>query len=84
LPGLITKVQGTGLLFSCELAPEFKCFGAGSTEEWLREHGIGVIHGGVNSLRFTPTFMVTSAEVDLVVDSVKQALLHGPRMAKAA
>jgi len=43
-----------------------------------------VIHGGVNSLRFTPTFMVTSAEADLVVDSVKQALLHGPRMAKAA
>jgi acetylornithine/succinyldiaminopimelate/putrescine aminotransferase len=84
LPGLITKVQGTGLLFSCELAPEFKCFGAGSTEDWLREHGIGVSHGGVNSLRFTPTFMVTSAEVDLVVDAVKQALLHGPRMAKAA
>ncbi len=84
LPGLITKVQGTGLLFSCELAPEFKCFGAGSTEEWLREHGIGVIHGGVNSLRFTPTFMVTSAEVDLVVGAVKQALVHGPRMAKAA
>jgi hypothetical protein len=25
---LITKVQGTGLLFSCELAPEFKCYGA--------------------------------------------------------
>jgi len=84
LPGLVTKVQGTGLLFSCELAPEFKCYGAGSTEEWLREHGIGVIHGGTNSLRFTPTFMVTSAEVDLVVDAVKQALLHGPRMAKAA
>ena len=84
LPGLITKVQGTGLLFSCELAPEFKCYGAGSTEEWLREHGIGVIHGGANSLRFTPTFMVTSAEVDLVVDTVKQALLQGPRMAKAA
>ncbi|HMM58263.1 MAG: aminotransferase class III-fold pyridoxal phosphate-dependent enzyme [Xanthomonadales bacterium PRO7] len=84
LPGLITKVQGTGLLFSCELAPEFKCYGAGSTEEWLREHGIGVIHGGVNSLRFTPTFYVTSAEIDLVVDTVKQALMHGPRMAKAA
>ena len=33
LPGYITKVQGTGLLFSCELAPEFKCYGAGSTEE---------------------------------------------------
>jgi len=79
LPGLITKVQGTGLLFSCELAPQFKCYGAGSTEEWLREHGVGVIHGGTNSLRFTPHFAVSSAEADLVVDGVRQALQHGPR-----
>jgi len=80
LPGLITKVQGTGLLFSCELAPQFKCYGAGSTEEWMRERGFGVIHGGTNSLRFTPHFGVTAAEVELLVDGVRQALLHGPRM----
>jgi len=80
LPGLITKVQGTGLLFSCELAPQFKCYGAGSTEEWLRERGLGVIHGGINSLRFTPHFRITGAEVDLMIDGVKQALLHGPRI----
>ena len=79
LPQLITKVQGTGLLFSCELAPQFKCFGAGSTEEWMRERGIAVIHGGANSLRFTPHFAVTADEVDLIVDGVRQALLHGPR-----
>ncbi len=79
LPGLITKVQGTGLLFSCELSREFKCFGAGSTEEWMRERGVSVIHGGVNSLRFTPHFAVSAAEADLVVDAVRQALLHGPR-----
>ncbi|MBN8884191.1 MAG: aminotransferase class III-fold pyridoxal phosphate-dependent enzyme [Rudaea sp.] len=79
LPGFITKVQGTGLLFSCELAPQFKCYGANSTEEWLREHGVGVIHGGVNSLRFTPHFAVSAAEADLVVAGVRQALLHGPR-----
>jgi acetylornithine/succinyldiaminopimelate/putrescine aminotransferase len=84
LPGLITKVQGTGLLFSCELSTEFKCYGAGSTEEWMREHGIGVIHGGTNSLRFTPTFGITTAEVDLLIDGVKQALLHGPRLSKDA
>ena len=82
LPGYITKVQGTGLLFSCELAPEFKCYGAGSTEEWLREHGYGVIHGGTNSLRFTPHFAVTSAEVDLLVAGVRRALLEGPRQIK--
>ena len=82
--GLITKVQGTGLLFSCELDPSFKCFGAGSTEEYMRERGIGVIHGGTNSLRFTPHFAVTSEEVDLVIDNIRQALLHGPRKTQAA
>jgi len=81
LGGAITKVQGTGLLFSCELAPSYKCFGAGSIEEYLREHGVGVIHGGVNSLRFTPHFNVTSAEVDLVVAKVRHALREGPRLA---
>jgi acetylornithine/succinyldiaminopimelate/putrescine aminotransferase len=83
LGGLITKVQGTGLLFSCELSADFKCYGAGSIEEYMRERGVGVIHGGVNSLRFTPHFKVTSAEVDLVVAHVRQALLNGPRKMKA-
>ncbi|WP_426688100.1 aminotransferase class III-fold pyridoxal phosphate-dependent enzyme [Rhodanobacter ginsengiterrae] len=83
LGGLITKVQGTGLLFSCELAPQYKCYGAGSTEEYMREHGIGVIHGGTNSLRFTPHFKVTSAEIDLIVAHVRKALLEGPRKAEA-
>ena len=84
LPGLITKVQGTGLLFSCELAPQFKGYGAGSTEEWLREHGLGVIHGGENSLRFTPHFAMTGDELDLLVSMVKRSLLEGPRVAQPA
>ena len=84
LGGMITKVQGTGLLFSCELSSEFKCFGTGSTEEWLREHGIGVIHGGANSLRFTPTFTSTSAEIDLLVNMVGRALREGPRASNKA
>lgn len=84
LGGLITKVQGTGLLFSCELAPQFKCYGAGSTEEWLRERGIGVIHGGVNSLRFTPNFTISSEEIDLLVSMVGRALKEGPRAQQAA
>lgn len=84
LGGLITKVQGTGLLFSCELSPGFKGYGAGSSEEWLREHGLGVIHGGENSLRFTPRFEMDEAELDLVVSLVKRALLEGPRQQQAA
>lgn len=84
LGGAITKVQGTGLLFSCELTGEFKAYGAGSLEEYLRIHGIGVIHGGENSLRFTPHFRVTSQEVDLVVGAVKDAILNGPRRSQLA
>ncbi|MBW3567491.1 MAG: aminotransferase class III-fold pyridoxal phosphate-dependent enzyme [Proteobacteria bacterium] len=78
LGGRITKVQGTGLLFSCELDSRYKCYGTGSTEEHLRMQGIGVIHGGANSLRFTPHFGITSEEVDLIVTATKDALLHGP------
>jgi acetylornithine/succinyldiaminopimelate/putrescine aminotransferase len=84
LGGLITKVQGTGLLFSCELAPQFKCYGAGSTEEWLRQHGLNVIHGGANSLRFTPHFSITADELDLMVGMVGQALREGPGAEQAA
>lgn len=84
LPGLIVKVQGTGLLFSCELSTEFKGYGTGSTEEWMRERGIGVIHGGENSLRFTPHFAIGADELDLLIEMVKRALLEGPRVARAA
>ncbi|NQW05335.1 MAG: aminotransferase class III-fold pyridoxal phosphate-dependent enzyme [Acidobacteria bacterium] len=79
LGGSITKVQGTGLLFSCELDPRFKGYGAGSIEEWLRERGLGVIHGGANSLRFTPRFAVESDEIDLIVAMVKRAVMEGPQ-----
>jgi len=79
LDGPIIKVQGTGLLFSCELDPVYKAYGAGSAEEYMRFNGIGVIHGGENSLRFTPHFEVTSAEVDLIVKHVKDALVNGPK-----
>jgi acetylornithine/succinyldiaminopimelate/putrescine aminotransferase len=84
LGGLITKVQGTGLLFSCELDPSFKCYGANSTEEYMRERGIGVIHGGTNSLRFTPHFGITSPEMDLMISHIRLALLNGPRKKEAA
>jgi acetylornithine/succinyldiaminopimelate/putrescine aminotransferase len=79
LDGAITKVEGTGLLFSCELHPKFKAYGTDSTEEFMRFQGIGVIHGGDNSLRFTPHFQVTSEEVDLIIDQVRNAVLNGPQ-----
>ena len=81
--GAITKVQGTGLLFSCELDPAYKAYGTDSLEEYMRLNGIGVIHGGENSLRFTPHFRVTSEEVDLVIAHIKDAIINGPKRAAA-
>jgi acetylornithine/succinyldiaminopimelate/putrescine aminotransferase len=79
LDGRITQVQGTGLLFSVELdRNRYKAYGEGSTEEYLRIHGINVIHGGENSLRYTPAFGITSGEVDLIVSATRDALLNGP------
>lgn len=82
LDGQITRVQGTGLLVSAELdGRRFKAYGAGSTEEYMRENGINVIHGGATSLRYTPHFKMTSAEIDLLVEHTRQALLNGPSKA---
>jgi acetylornithine/succinyldiaminopimelate/putrescine aminotransferase len=85
LGGSITNVQGTGLLLSAALDGErFKSHGTDSIEEFMRLNGINVIHGGRNSLRYTPHFGITSAEVDLLVEATRDALLHGPVRETAA
>jgi acetylornithine/succinyldiaminopimelate/putrescine aminotransferase len=85
LGGSITSVQGTGLLLSAALDGErFKSHGTDSIEEFMRLNGINVIHGGRNSLRYTPHFGITSAEVDLLVEATRDALLHGPVRETAA
>ena len=85
LGGSITKVQGTGLLTSAELDPDhFKNYGTNSTEEYMRKHGINVIHGGINALRFTPPFDITSEQVDLIIEATRDAIVNGPvKVAKA-
>jgi acetylornithine/succinyldiaminopimelate/putrescine aminotransferase len=76
LPGTITKVQGTGLLLSAELEPsKFPVVGFDAVEPWCRRRGLGVIHGGHNALRFTPHFKITSEEIDLIIDIVRDALV---------
>jgi acetylornithine/succinyldiaminopimelate/putrescine aminotransferase len=75
-PDVITKVQGTGLLCSAELEPEkFPVVGIDAVEPWCRRRGLGVIHGGKNALRFTPHFAITSAEIDLIVNVVRESLV---------
>ena len=73
----ITGVQGTGLLLSAEVdSKRFKAFGSGSLEEYMRVHGISVVHGGTNSLRYTPHFHISSEEIDLIIDTTRDALLN--------
>jgi acetylornithine/succinyldiaminopimelate/putrescine aminotransferase len=75
MPTLVTQVQGTGLLCAAELDPE-QCFvvGYGGIEELCRRQGLGVIHGGVNALRFTPHFRITEKEVELILSVVRDVL----------
>jgi hypothetical protein len=47
-------------------------------------HGVNVVHGGENSLRYTPHFRITSEEVDLMVNVTREALLKGPMKASAS
>jgi acetylornithine/succinyldiaminopimelate/putrescine aminotransferase len=85
MDGRITGVQGTGLLFSVGLdGSRYKSYGSQSVEEYIRIRGINVIHGGENSLRYTPHFRITSEEIDLMIDATRQALLKGPVKATAS
>jgi len=85
LDGRITGIQGTGLLFSTELdGKRYKSCGADSIEEYLRIKGVNVIHGGENSLRYTPHFNISSKEVDLIIEATRDALLNGPVKASAS
>ncbi|MYF61257.1 MAG: aminotransferase class III-fold pyridoxal phosphate-dependent enzyme [Gammaproteobacteria bacterium] len=74
LDGPIAAVQGTGLLVSCAFEPAIRSHGSGSVEEEMRRNGVGVIHGGANSVRYTPHFAVTSPEIDLIVEATRAAV----------
>jgi|TARA_B100000959_G_scaffold287280_1_gene370779 acetylornithine/succinyldiaminopimelate/putrescine aminotransferase len=76
-PEYVVKVQGTGLLCSVELKPDIlPVIGFDAVEPWCRRRGLGVIHGGSNALRFTPHFMITSEEIDLIITIVREAIIN--------
>ena len=78
-PDVIENVTGTGLLFAVHLRHDgYVVLGKDCIEAYLRRQGIGVIHGGANALRFTPHFNISSAEVDLIVAKVAEAIARGP------
>jgi acetylornithine/succinyldiaminopimelate/putrescine aminotransferase len=74
LSGVITNVQGTGLLVAAELRSDITVKGATGIEQTMRRHGINVIKGGQNALRFTPWFMISSDEIDLMIRTLREVL----------
>ncbi len=83
-PGAIDRVVGTGLMVSAMLNPaRYRVLGEGGFEQYLRIHGIEMIHGGECGLRFTPAFDITREEIDLIVSIVRQGLQELARPAEA-
>lgn len=75
-PEVITGVTGTGLIINAELDPvNCPVVADEGFEYYLRTHGINMIHGGDNGLRFTPHFAITSDEVDLIISTVRQGII---------
>ena len=75
-PTAITKVTGTGLMVCAELNEErYQVVGENGFEQYLRNHGIAMIHGGHNGLRFTPHFAITSQEIEMITRTVEQGLI---------
>lgn len=74
-PDAIDLVVGTGLMVAAMLNPaRYRATGEGGFEEYLRRHGIEMIHGGDTGIRFTPPFDITSEEIALIVSTVRQGL----------
>lgn len=74
-PGAIEQVVGTGLMVSAMLNPKrYHVLGEGGFEEFMRVHGIEMIHGSEYGLRFTPSFGITGAEIDLIVSVIRLGL----------
>ena len=70
---LIEDVHGTGLLFCLEINKKvIDVVGENGLETLARKAGVGVIHGGQNALRFTPWFSVSSLEVTLIYNRLRE------------
>lgn len=74
-PHLITTVSGCGLLVAIGLHPvPAPVQGAHGIGLEIKRRGINFVPGGRNGIRLTPHFAITSREVDLIVDTIRDVL----------
>ena len=88
IKGLFLVAAPEGLRVLEAAHPDIEVYVA-SIDERLNDKGyilpgLGVIHGGENSLRFTPHFAMAADELELLVQLVKRSLQEGPRQQQAA
>jgi acetylornithine/succinyldiaminopimelate/putrescine aminotransferase len=65
-PEIVTHVTGKGLLLALHINHKYKVDDYKGLEYICRENGLNVIHGGENALRFTPYFLITNKEIELI------------------
>ena len=73
-PNIITNVTGTGLLLAAHIREDIPVVGYNKMETKCRLNGLNVIHGGKNALRFTPWFLISDDEIDLIKNILTKVL----------
>jgi acetylornithine/succinyldiaminopimelate/putrescine aminotransferase len=79
-PEIASHVTGTGLLIALHIDEKYPVVGKKGLEYLCRNNGLNVIHGGKNALRFTPHFLITDEEIELVenilIDTFSEKVLQ--------
>lgn len=65
-PEISTSVTGSGLLIALHINKKYPVVSENGLEYLCRYNGLNVIHGGDNALRFTPHFLITKNEIELI------------------
>lgn len=71
-PGLVQEILGEGLLLSIKINPQYPVEGLNGIEQIIRENGVNVIHSSGNRLRFTPWFLISSNEINLLTSVLRK------------
>lgn len=73
---IVTNVTGTGLLLALHIREDIIVDEQYGLEYICRKNGLNVIHGGKNALRFTPYFLITKDEIELIKSILDQSLME--------
>ena len=70
---IFTEIRGRGLMIGAELKPEYHGK-AGDIAEIARLNGVLILQAGVNVLRFLPSLLITSKELEQGISRLEMAI----------